>query len=88
MDHNKLWKILQEMGISERLTYLLRNLYAVHEATVRTRQGTMGWFQIEKGVRQGCLLSHCLFNFYAESIRKNARLNEAEAGIDCQQKYQ
>ena len=87
-DHNKLWEILEEMGIPDHLSCLLGNLYAHQETTVRTRQGTMGWFQIEKGVRQRCLLSHCLFNFYAEYIMKNARLNEAEAGIDCQQKYQ
>ena len=68
VDHNKLWKILQEMGIPNHLTCLLRNLYASHEATVRTRHGTMGWFQIGKGVRQDCILSPYLFNFYAEYI--------------------
>ena len=64
MDHNKLWKILQEMGIPDHLTCLLRNLYAGQEATVRTRHGITDWFQIGKGVRQGCILSPCLFNFY------------------------
>ena len=81
VDHNKLWKILQEMGIPDHLTCLLRNLYAGQEATVRTGHGTMGWFQIRKGVRQGCILSPCLFNFYAEYILRNARLDEAQAGI-------
>ena len=66
VDHNKLWKILEEMGISDHLTCLLRNLYAGQEATVRTGHGTTDWFQIEKGVHQGCILSPCLFNFYAE----------------------
>ena len=65
VDHNKLWKILKEMGIPDHLTYLLRNLYAGQEATIRTRQGTTDWFQIGKGVSQGCILSPCLFNFYA-----------------------
>ena len=68
VDHNKLWKILQEMGIAEHLTCLLRNLYAGQEATVITGHGTTDWFQIGKGVRQGCILSSCLFNFYAEYI--------------------
>ena len=68
MDHNKLWKILQELGIPDHLTCLLRNLYAGQEATVRTGQGTTDWFQIGKGVRQGCILSPCLFNLYAEYI--------------------
>ena len=81
VDHNKLWKILQEMGIPDNLTCLLRNLYASQEATVRTGHGTMGWFQIRKGVRQGCILSPCLFNFYAEYIMRNAGLKEAHAGI-------
>ena len=81
MDHNKLWKILQEMGIPDHLTYLLRNLYAGQEATIRTGHGTMDWFQIGKGVRQGCILSPCLFNLHAEYIMRNARLGEAEAGI-------
>ena len=72
VDHNKLWKILQEMGMSNHLTYLLRNLYAGQEATVRTGHGTTDWFQIGKGVCQGCILSLCLFNFYAEYIMRNA----------------
>ena len=70
VDHNKLWKILKEMGISDHLTCLFRNLYAGQEATVRTGHGTTDWFQIGKGVRQGCILSPCLFNFYAENIMK------------------
>ena len=81
MDHNKLWKILQEMGIPHHLTCLLRNLYAGQEATVRTGHGTRDWFQIEKGVRQDCILSLCLFNFYAEYIMRNAGLEEAQARI-------
>jgi len=81
VDHNKLWKILQEMGIPDHLTCLLRNLYAGQEATVRTVQGTMDCFQIGKGVRQDCILSPCLFNLYAEYIMQNARLDEAQAGI-------
>ena len=80
MDHNKLWKILEEMGIPDHLTHLLRNLYAGQEATVRTGHAT-DWFQIEKGVHQGCILSPCLFNLYAEYIMRNARLEEAQAGI-------
>ena len=76
--HNKLWKILQEMGILEHLTCLLRNLYAGQEATVRTGYGTTDWFQIGKGVRQGCILSPCLFILYAEYIMRNARLDEAQ----------
>ena len=80
VDHNKLWKILQEMGIPDHLTFLLRNLYAGQEATVRSGQGTTGWFQIGKGVRQGCILSPYLFNFYAEYIMWNAGLDEAQAG--------
>ena len=75
------WKILQEMGIPEHLTCLLRNLYAFQEATVRTSHGTMDWFQIRKGVHQGCILSPCLFNLYAEYIMWNAELDEAQAGI-------
>ena len=75
------WKILQEMGIPEHQTFLLRNLYAGQEATVRIGHGTTGWFQIGKGVCQGCLLSPCLFNFYAEYIMRNARLEEAQAAI-------
>ena len=74
MDHNKLWKILKEMRIPDHLTFLLRNLYAGQEATVRTGHGTMDWFKIEKGVCQGCVLSPCLFNFYTEYIMQNARL--------------
>ena len=81
VDHNKLWKILQEMGIPDHLTCLLRNLYAGQEATVRTGHGTTGWFQFGKGVNQGCILSPCLFNLRAEYIMRNAGLVEAEAGI-------
>ena len=77
VDHNKLWKILKEMELSDHLTCLLRNLYAGQEATVRTGHGTTDWFQIEKGVCQGCVLSPCLFNFYAEYIMKNTGLEEA-----------
>ena len=80
MDHKRLWKILQEMGIPDYLTCLLRNLYAGQEATVRTGYGTTDWFQIGKGVRQGSILSPCLFNFYAEYIMRNARLDEAQLG--------
>ena len=79
--HNKLWKIIQEMGIPDHLTCLLRNLYAGQEATVRTGHGTTDWFQIGKGVHQGCILSPCLFNLYAEHITRNAGLGEAKAGI-------
>ena len=75
------WKILKEMGIPDRLTCLLRNLYAGQEGTVRTGHGTTDWFQIGKGVRQGCILSPCLFNLYAEYVMQNARLDEAQAGI-------
>ena len=75
------WKILQEMGISDHLTCLLRNLYAGQEATVRTGHGKMDWFQIGKGVCQGCILSPCLVNLYAESIMLNTQLNEAQDGI-------
>ena len=81
VDHNKLWKILKEMGIPDYLTCLLRNLYAGQEATVRTGHGTTDWFQIEKGVRQGCTLSPCLFNLYPLYIMRNAGLEEAQAGI-------
>ena len=81
VDHNKLWKILKEMGIPDHLTCLLRNVYAGQEATVRTGHGTTDWFQIGKGVRQGCILSPCLFNSYAEYIMRNAGLEEAQAGI-------
>ena len=81
VDHNKLWKILQEKGIPDHLTCLLRNLYAGQEATVRTGYGATDWFQIGKGVHQGCMLSPCLFNLYAECIMRNAGLEEAQAGI-------
>ena len=81
VDHKKLWKILKEMGIPDHLTCLLRNLYAGQEATVRTGHGTNDWFQIGKGVHQGCILSPCLFNFQAEYIMRNAGLEEAQAGI-------
>ena len=76
MDHDKLWKILKEMGITDHLICLLRNLYAGHEATDRTGHGTSDWFQIGKGVCQGCILSPCLFNLYAEYIMRNAGLEE------------
>ena len=78
MDHNKLWKILKEMGIPDQLTCLLRNLYAGQKATVRTGHGTTDWFQIGKGVHQGCILSPSLFNLYAEYIMRNAGLDEAQ----------
>ena len=81
MDHNKLWKILKEMGIPDHLTFFLRNLYAGQEATVRTGHGTTAQFQIGKGVRQGYILSSCLFNLYAEYIMRNAGLDETQAGI-------
>ena len=81
VDHNKLWKIFKEMGIPDHLTCLLRNLDAGQEATLRTRHATTNWFQISKGVRQGYILSPCLFNFYAEYIMRNAGLEEAQAGI-------
>ena len=81
VDGNKLWKILKEMAIPDHLTCLLRNLYAGQEATARTGHGTTDWFQIGKGVRQGCILSPCLFNLYAEYIMRNAGLEETEAGI-------
>ena len=81
MDHDKLWKILKEMGISDHLTCLPRNLYSGQEATVRTGHGTMDWFKIGKGVCQACILSSCLFNFYAEYMMQNAGLDEAQAGI-------
>ena len=81
VDHNKLWGILQETGILDPLTCLLRNLYAGQEATVRTRHGTTDWSQIGKGVHQVCILSSCLFNLYAEYIMWNAGLDEAQAGI-------
>ena len=81
VDHKKLWKIPQEMRIPDHLTCLLRNLYAGQEAKVRTGHGTTDWFQIGKGVHQGCILSSCLFNLYAEYIMRNARLDEAQAGV-------
>ena len=81
VDHNKLWKTLKEMGIPDHLTCLLRNLYAGQEATVRTGHGTTDWFQIGKGVHQGCILSPCLFNLHAEYIMRNTWLDEAQAGI-------
>ena len=81
MDHNKLGKILKEMGIPDHLICLLRNLYAGQEATVRTGHGTTDWFQIGKGVCQGCILSPCLFNLYAEYVVRNAGLDEAQTGI-------
>ena len=80
-DHNKLWNIFNEMGIPDHLTCLLRNLYTRQEVTVRTRHGITDWFQIGKGVHQGCLLSPCLFNLYAEYILRNARLDEAQTEI-------
>ena len=82
VDHNQLWKILKEMGIPDHLTCLLRNLYAGQEATVKTGHGTTDWFQIGKGVCQGCILSPCLFNLYAEYIMRTAGLEEAQAGIE------
>ena len=81
VDHSKLWKILQEMGIPDHLTCLLRNLYAGQEATVRTGHGTTDWFPIGKGIRQGCILSPCLFRLYAEYIMRNSGLDEPPAGI-------
>ena len=81
VEHNKLWKILKEMGIPEHLIGLLRNLYSGQEATVRTGHGTTDWFQIGKAICQGCILSPCLFNLYAEYIMRNAGLEEAQAGI-------
>ena len=81
VDHNKLWKILKEIGIPDHLTCLLRTLYAGQEATIRTGHGATDWFQIGKGVRQGCILSPCLFNFYAEYIMRNAGLEETQVGI-------
>ena len=86
VDHNKLWKILKEMGIQDHLTCLLRNLYAGQEATVRTTHGPTDWFPIGKGVGQGCILSQCLFNLYAEYIMRNSGLDEAQAGIKISRK--
>ena len=88
VDHNKLWKILKEMGIPDHLTCLLRNLYAGEEATVRTGHGMMDLFKIGKGICQGCILSPSLFKFCAECIIQNARLGEAQAGIKITRKYQ
>ena len=89
VDHNKLWTILKEMGIPDHLTCLLRNLYAGQEATVRTGHGTIDWFQIGKGVCQGCILSPCLFNLKAEYIMRNDGLDEAQARIKTAwEKYQ
>ena len=89
VDYNKLWKILREMGISDRITCLLKSLYTGQETTVRTRHETMDWFKIGKGVYQGCILSPCLFNLYEEYIIKNSRLDEAQAGIKvARKKYQ
>ena len=88
VDHNKLWKILKEMGIPDHLICLLRNLYAGQESTVRTGHGTTDWFQIGKGVRQSCMLSPCLFNLYAEYIMRNAGLEETSWNQDCWEKYQ
>ena len=81
VDHNKLWKILKEMGIPDHLTCLLRNLYTYQEATVRIGRGTTDWFQIGKGVGQGCILSPCLLNLYAEYIMRNTGLEDTQAGI-------
>ena len=80
--------IFQEMGIPDHLTCLLINLYVGQEATVRTMHGTMDWFKIRKGVKQGCILSPCLFNLYTEYIMQNVRMDEAQTGIDCRKKYQ
>ena len=82
VDHNILWKILKEMGIPDHLTCLLRNLYAGQEATVRTGHGTIDWFQTGKGICQGCILSPCLFNFYAENIMRNARMESTSRNQD------
>ena len=88
VDHNKLWTILQEMGIPDHLTCLLRNLYAGQAATVRTGHGTTDWFQIGKGIRQGCILSPCLFNFYAVHHEKRWTGRNASWNQDCQEEYQ
>ena len=86
VDHNKLWKILKEIGIPDHLTCLLGDLYSGQEATVRTGHGTTDWFQTGKGVRQGCILSPCLFNLYSDHIMRNAGLDEAHAGIKIARK--
>ena len=86
VDHHKLWKILKEMGVPDHLTCLLRNVYAGQEATVRTGHGITDWFQIKKGVCQGCKLSPCLFNLYAEYMMRNAGVDEAQAGIEIAKK--
>ena len=88
MDHNKLWKILKEMGIPDHLTCLLRNLYAGQEATARTGHGTPDWFQIGKGLHQSCVLSPCLSHLYTEYFMQNARLDEAQDGIKIVRKCQ
>ena len=88
VDHNKLWKILQGMGIPDHLTWLLRNLYAGQEATVRTGHGTTDWFHIGKGVHQSCILSPCLFNLYAEYIMRNPAGRSTSWNQDCWEKYQ
>ena len=88
VDHNKLWKILQEMGIPDHLTSLLRNLYAGQEATVRTGHETADWFQIRNGVCQVCILSPCLFNLYAVYIIQNAKLDETSWNQDIWERYQ
>ena len=87
VDPKKLWKILKEMGIPDHLTCFLRNLYASQESTVRTGHGTTDWFQIEKGVRQGCVLSPCLFNLYAEYIMRNSGPDDAQARIKIAGRY-
>ena len=87
MDHNKLWEILKEMGIPDHLICLLRYLYAGQEAIVRTEHGTIDWFKVGKRVHQGCILSPCLFNFYAEYIMRNAGLDEVQAGIKIAGRY-
>ena len=88
VDHNKLWEILKEMGIPDHLTWPWRNLYAAQEGTVRAAHGTTDWFQIGKGGGQGCILSPCLFNLYAEHIMRNAGLEETSWNQDCREKYQ
>ena len=88
VDHNELWKILKEMGISDHLICLLKNLYAGQETRVQTGHGTTDWFQIGKGVSQGCILPPCLFNLYAQYIMRNAGLDEAQAGIKIARRYQ